>query len=389
MESPVRAIFCAFLVSFLASTAWAQPIIPAAPELAAKSWILIDASTGKVLTEYDSGLQLPPASLTKMMTSYLVFEEISSGRLSLDEEVLVSENAWIKGGTKSGGSTMFLPPNEPATVTDLLRGVIIQSGNDAAIALAEHVAGSEEAFADLMTQNAQRMGLASTNYWNSTGLPAEGHLTSAVDLSKLAQAIIVGHPEFYEMYSEKEFEYNGINQPNRNQLLWRDASVDGLKTGHTEEAGYCLVASAMRNDMRLISVVMGTTSESIRTTESQKLLTWGFRYFSTHDLYSPSDSLAEAQVWEGKTDLISMGVAEDVQLTIPRGDEAALTAEILVPEDLRAPIAEGQELGLIKVLYRGDTLFEAPLIAQNAIEQAGFFGRMWDRIRLFFTNLFA
>lgn len=385
----MRAIFCAILVSFSASIAWAQPIIPAAPDLAAKSWILIDANTGKVLTEYDSDLQLPPASLTKMMTSYLVFEEISAGRLSLNEEVLVSENAWIKGGTKSGGSTMFLPPNEPATVSDLLRGVIIQSGNDASIALAEHVAGSEEAFADLMTQNAQRMGLANTNYWNSTGLPAEGHLTSAVDLSKLAQAIVVRHPQFYKMYAEKEFEYNGINQPNRNQLLWRDASVDGLKTGHTEEAGYCLVASAMRNDMRLISVVMGTASESIRTTESQKLLTWGFRYFSTHDLYSPSDSLAEAQVWEGKTDLISMGVAEDVQLTIPRGDEAALTAEILLPEDLRAPITEGQELGLIKVLYRGETLYEAPLIAQHAIEQAGFFGRMWDRIRLFFTNLFA
>jgi len=385
----VRVIFCAILVSFLAATSWAQPIIPAAPELAAKSWILIDASTGKVLTEYDSDLQLPPASLTKLMTSYLVFEEISAGRLSLNEEVLVSENAWIKGGTKSGGSTMFLPPNEPATVSDLLRGVIIQSGNDASIALAEHVAGSEEVFADLMTQNAQRMGLASTNYWNATGLPAEGHLTSAVDLSKLAQAIIVGHPEYYEMYSEKEFEYNGIKQPNRNQLLWRDASVDGMKTGHTEEAGYCLVASAMRNDMRLISVVMGTASEAIRTTESQKLLTWGFRYFSTHDLYSPADSLAEAQVWEGKTDLVSTGVAEHVQLTIPRGDEGALAAEILLPEDLRAPISEGQELGLIKVLYRGDTLYEAPLIAQHAIEQAGFFGRMWDRIRLFFTSIFG
>ncbi len=385
----MRVIFCAILVSFLAATSWAQPIIPAAPELAAKSWILIDASTGKVLTEYDSDLQLPPASLTKLMTSYLVFEEISAGRLSLNEEVLVSENAWIKGGTKSGGSTMFLPPNEPATVSDLLRGVIIQSGNDASIALAEHVAGSEEVFADLMTQNAQRMGLASTNYWNATGLPAEGHLTSAVDLSKLAQAIIVGHPEYYEMYSEKEFEYNGIKQPNRNQLLWRDASVDGMKTGHTEEAGYCLVASAMRNDMRLISVVMGTASEAIRTTESQKLLTWGFRYFSTHDLYSPADSLAEAQVWEGKTDLVSTGVAEHVQLTIPRGDEGALAAEILLPEDLRAPISEGQELGLIKVLYRGDTLYEAPLIAQHAIEQAGFFGRMWDRIRLFFTSIFG
>ena len=385
----MRVIFFLTLLVFLSPVSWAQPIIPAAPELAAKSWILIDANTGKVLTEYNSDMQLPPASLTKLMTSYLVFEEISAGRLSLEEEVLVSENAWIKGGTKSGGSTMFLPPNEPASIIDLLRGVIIQSGNDASIALAEHVAGSEEAFADLMTQQAHRMGLASTNYWNSTGLPAEGHLTSAVDLANLAKAIIVGHPEFYSMYSEKEFEYNGIRQPNRNQLLWRDASVDGLKTGHTEEAGYCLVASALRNDMRLISVVMGTASEAVRATESQKLLTWGFRYFSSHDLYTPEDSLAEAQVWEGKTDLLSLGVAEEVQLTIPRGDEAALSAEVVLPEDLRAPIAEGQELGLIKVIYRGDTLYEAPLVAQHAVEQAGFFGRLWDRIRLFFTNIFG
>ena len=389
MDNPLRAIFLVVLFVFLSPVSWAQPIIPAAPELAAKSWILIDANTGKVLTEYNSELQLPPASLTKLMTSYLVFEEISAGRLSLDEEVLVSENAWIKGGTKSGGSTMFLPPNEPASIIDLLRGVIIQSGNDASIALAEHIAGSEEAFADLMTQQAHRMGLASTNYWNATGLPAEGHLTSAVDLANLAKAIIVGHPEFYSMYSEKEFEYNGIRQPNRNQLLWRDASVDGLKTGHTEEAGYCLVASALRNDMRLISVVMGTASEAVRATESQKLLTWGFRYFSSHDLYTPEDSLAEAQVWEGKTDLLSLGVAESVQLTIPRGDEAALSAEVVLPEDLRAPIEEGQELGLIKVVYRGDTLYEAPLVAQHAVEQAGFFGRLWDRIRLFFTNIFG
>lgn len=388
MELILRFILSLLLV-FSVSLSWAQPIIPAAPDLAASSWILIDANTGKVLTERDSELQLPPASLTKLMTAYLAFEEIDAGRLSLDEEVLVSENAWRKGGTTSGGSTMFLPPNEPATVEDLLRGIIIQSGNDASIAVAEHIAGSEEAFADLMTQQAQRMGLTSTNYWNATGLPADGHLTTAKDLSALAQAIIVDHPDHYQLYSEKEFEYNGINQPNRNQLLWRDSSVDGLKTGHTEEAGYCLVASAERNGMRLISVVMGTTSESVRTTESQKLLTWGFRYYSTHDLYSPTDSLAEAQVWEGKTKLLSLGVAEDIQLTIPRGDEAALTAEILVPEGLRAPISAGQEIGLIKVLYRGEVVHETELVAQHDIEQSGFFGRMWDRIKLFLMNIFG
>lgn len=382
-------LILSLLLVFSVSLSWAQPIIPAAPDLAARSWILIDANTGKVLTEHDSELQLPPASLTKLMTAYLVSEEIDSGRLLLDEEVLVSENAWRKGGTTSGGSTMFLPPNEPATIEDLLRGVIIQSGNDASIALAEHIAGSEEAFADLMTQNAQRMGLSSTNYWNATGLPAEGHLTTAKDLSALAQAIIRDHPDHYPLYSEKEFEYNGIKQPNRNQLLWRDSSVDGLKTGHTEEAGYCLVASAERNGMRLISVVMGTVSEAVRTSESQKLLTWGFRYYSTHDLYSTTDSLAEAQVWEGKSKLLSLGVAEGIQLTIPRGDEAALTAEVLVPEGLKAPISAGQEIGLIKVLYRGDVVHETQLVAQHDIEQAGFFGRLWDRVKLFFINIFG
>ena len=389
MELILRTILSLLLVLFVSLPAWAQPIIPAAPELAAKSWILIDANTGKVLTEHDSGLQLPPASLTKLMTAYLVLEEIDVGRLSLDEEVLVSENAWRKGGTTSGGSTMFLPPNEPATIEDLLRGVIIQSGNDASIALAEHIAGSEEAFADLMTQQAQRMGLSSTNYWNATGLPADGHLTTAKDLATLAQAIIRDHPNQYSIYSEKEFEYNGIKQPNRNQWLWRDASVDGLKTGHTEEAGYCLVASAERNGMRLISVVMGTVSESVRTTESQKILTWGFRYYSTHDLYSSTDGLAEAQVWEGKTKLLSLGVAEDIKLTIPRGDEAALTAEVQIPDDLRAPIIAGQEVGLIKVLYRGEVVHEASLVAQHNVEQSGFFGRLWDRIKLFFMNIFG
>lgn len=388
-EPTLRLLLSLILAVSVQSISWAQPIIPAAPDLAARSWILIDANTGKVLTEHDSELQLPPASLTKMMTAYLAFEEVDSGRLSLDEEVLVSENAWRKGGATSGGSTMFLPPNEPAAVEDILRGIIIQSGNDASIAIAEHIAGSEEAFADLMTQNAQRMGLASTSYWNATGLPAEGHLTTAKDLSALAQAIISEHPEHYQLYSEKEFEYNGIRQPNRNQLLWRDASVDGLKTGHTEEAGYCLVASAERNGMRLISVVMGTTSEAVRATESQKLLTWGFRYFSTHNLYSSADSLAEAQVWEGKSKLLSLGVADSVQLTIPRGDEGALSAEVSIPGDLRAPIEAGDEVGSIKVLYRGDVLLEAPLVAQHEIEQASFFGRLWDRIKLFFMNIFG
>lgn len=290
----------AFALLIATTCAYAQPIIPSAPQIDAKAWILIDAATGTVLTEHNADEMLPPASLTKMMTAYIVSDEIEAGRLSESEEVLVSVNAWEKGGAKSGGSTMFLAPNSRVPVIDLMRGVIIQSGNDASIVLAEHLAGSEEGFADVMNQRAQQLGLTSTQFRNATGLPDEGHYTTARDLSTLAAAMIENHPEHYAIYAEKEYEYNGIKQPNRNQLLWRDSSVDGMKTGHTEEAGYCLVASAERSGMRLISVVMGTDSMNARTSESQKLLTWGFRSYMTYDAYSAEDVLTTADVWKGK-----------------------------------------------------------------------------------------
>ena len=369
--------------------AQAQPIIPAAPDLAAKAWILMDAETGEVLTESASGEVLAPASLTKLMTAYLAFEELSHGRMTLNDDVLVSANAWEKGGAASGGSTMFLPPNQTALVSDLLRGVIIQSGNDASIALAEHIAGSEDAFADLMTQTAQRMGLEESCFLNSTGLPAPGHVTSARDMALLAQAIIRDHANYYSIYSEKEFEYNGIKQPNRNSLLWRDASVDGLKTGHTAEAGYCLVSSAVRGDMRLIAVVMGTSSEEVRANESQKLLTWGFRYYATHPLFSADDVLATETVWEGAADLVPLGLQQAMVLTIPRGDAAALNAEIQLPDRLKAPIMAGDVVGTVRISYRGELLREEPLVAKIDVAQDGLFGRLWDRIRYFFMTLFG
>lgn len=367
----------------------AQPIIPSSPELAAKSWILLDAETGEVLAEHAADELLEPASLTKMMTVYIVSEEIESGRMSEDEEVNISVNAWQKGGTTSGGSTMFLSPDTQVEVIDLLRGVIIQSGNDASIALAEHVAGSEESFAEVMNTQALRLGMTHTHFENSTGWPAEGHLTTARDMAILARAVVRDHPDHYSLYAEREFEYAGINQPNRNELLWRDASVDGIKTGHTESAGYCLVASAERDGMRLISVVLGTDSMQARAVESQKLLTWGFRYYNTQQFYSAGDQMTEQQVWKGQSEVLSIGVGEDVFLTIPRGDSQALEAEIAVEPILQAPISLGQEVGRMKIIYRGETLRELPLVAQQEVEPAGFFGRLWDGLVLFVMQLFG
>lgn len=379
-----------FLLFFsLPPVVLAQPLIPAAPELAATAWLLMDTKTGRVLAEHNADEILPPASLTKMMTGYIVSEEIKAGRLKESDMVRVSENAWVKGGTKSGGSTMFLPPNEDASVIDLMRGVIIQSGNDAAIALAEHIAGDEQAFADIMNQQAIILGMTNTHFVNSTGWPDEAHLTTARDLAKLATAIIEDHPEHYDIYSEKEFEYNGITQPNRNQLLWRDSSIDGLKTGHTEAAGYCLVASGQRNGMRLVSVVMGARSEQARATESQKLLSWGFRYYMTHKLYGADSVLTTERIWKGKSDTVDLGVNEEVYLTIPRGAEELLDANISVGNNLQAPLAAGDQVGTLSISYEGEEILTQPLVAKTEVEQAGFFARLWDGLKLFMMKLFG
>lgn len=367
----------------------AQPIIPAAPELAAKAWLLMDSKTGVVLAEHNADEILPPASLTKMMTAYIASEQVANGRLKEDDLVRVSVNAWEKGGTKSGGSTMFLPPNKDASVIDLLRGVIIQSGNDAAIALAEHIAGDEDTFADVMNQQAILLGMTNTNFANSTGLPDAEHMTTARDLALLATAVIEHHPEHYSIYAEKEFEYNGISQPNRNQLLWRDSSIDGLKTGHTEEAGYCLVASGKRNSMRLVSVVMGTRSMQARATESQKLLSWGFRYYMTHRLYGAEDVLATEQVWKGREDSVELGVFDEIYLTIPRGAEDLLEANLSIESVLQAPLEEGQQVGSLSINYEGEQMVDKPLVVKESVEAAGFFSRLWDGIKLFIMKLFG
>lgn len=368
-----------FLLSFAAS-AHGKILMPAPPTLAANAWILIDANTGKVLIENNADQQLPPASLTKIMTSYLVASDIASDKIKEDDQVPISVTAWKKGGSK-----MWVREGTSVSVIDLLRGVIIQSGNDASIALAEHLAGSEGAFSDVMNQQAALLGMSGTYYSNATGWPDEGHLTTARDLALLSRALIQDHPHYYKIYSEKYFKYNGINQPNRNRLLWRDRSVDGLKTGHTEEAGYCLVASAVRNGTRLISVVMGASTEESRAQESQKLLAYGFRYYETGKIYSAGDIVEEdVRVWYGAENKVNLIVPEDVYLTIPKGSQKDLNAKILLDEMIEAPIFEKQEIARISISLEGEQLLELPVSAQRAIDEASLFMRLWDAIEIWF-----
>lgn len=359
-------------------------LIPAPPQVSASSYILLDATSGEVIIEHDSHVQLPPASLTKMMTAYIVENEVSQENIHLYDEVPISVKAW-----RTGGSKMFVKEGSKVVLEDLLKGVIIQSGNDASIALAEFVAGSEEAFADIMNQQAVLLGMTDSNFKNATGLPSEGHHSTASDLAALALAIIKDFPDQYPLYSEKYFTYNNIRQPNRNRLLWRDKSVDGLKTGHTEEAGYCLVASAKRNDMRLISVVMGTSSENARAKETQKLLNYGFRYYQTHTLYTAGQSISESQVWGGAIDQVELGLANEVIVTIPRGHKSELEAEISVNDIIQAPVNVGEEFGRLIVKLDDKIIVDEPLVALGPVPEGGLFKRIWDMIKLFFIGLFA
>ncbi|MAR91464.1 MAG: serine-type D-Ala-D-Ala carboxypeptidase [Pseudomonadales bacterium] len=373
-------LLCLFIST---STLAAAPIIPAPPNLAAKSWLLMDAKTGHVITEYNADQRLPPASLTKMMTTYIASEQLQSGNIRYDDMVRISEKAWRKGGSK-----MYIREGTEVKLEDLMRGIIIQSGNDASIALAEYIAGSEDAFADLMNQTAYSLGMNSSHFVNATGWPADNHYTTARDLAILARATVEDHPEDYAMYAEKEFTYNNIRQPNRNSLLWLDDSVDGIKTGHTEAAGYCLVASAERDNMRLISVVMGTDSEKARAAESQKLLTYGFRFYETVNSFDAGEELLQAEIWKGAGDQISLGTADAIWLTIPRGTANAIEAELEVPELLEAPVTEGQEIGTITLTLNGDTLARQPLVALEAVEEGGLFKRLWHWLVLTIKGLF-
>lgn len=362
----------------------ANPLIPAAPQISAKAFLLIDADSGDILVSENPDETLPPASLTKMMTSYIATHELDKGNISESDKVRVSIKAW-----KTPGSRMFIKEGTSVAVEDLLRGIIIQSGNDASVAMAEFIAGSEDAFADLMNQHASLLGMSNTHFMNATGLPAQHHYTTAGDLAKLARAIIVDHPNYYPMYSEQAFTYNGIRQPNRNKLLWRDKSVDGLKTGHTEEAGYCLVASAERGGMRLIAVVLGTKSEEARATETQKLLTYGFRYYETRKLYSAGEVLEEAKVWGGAADKVNLGVSEDIFITVPRGQYSSLLASMEVDEHITAGVETGQEFGKVQVKLQEQVVLDQPLVALEAVEPGGFFKRLWDQLVLFFVKLFS
>jgi serine-type D-Ala-D-Ala carboxypeptidase (penicillin-binding protein 5/6) len=370
--------------SFVGGSVFASPsLIPAPPQLSASSYILMDAYTGDVLVEHNADEALPPASLTKLMTAYIVEYELARGNLSIDDKVTVSEKAW-----RMEGSRMFIREGTQVSVEDLLRGIIIQSGNDASVAAAEYIAGSESAFADLMNQHAQLLGMTNTHFVNSTGFPADDHYSSAHDLAKISRATILQFPENYTMYAEKEFTYNNIRQPNRNRLLWRDKTVDGLKTGHTEAAGYCLAASAVRNGTRLITVVMGTKSDEARAAEAQKLLDYGFRYYETRKLYSRGQVVNNARVWGGNQSSVKVGFAEDVLVTMPRQQGESIPATLDMKKELIAPIAVGDVLGNIIVGTEGNVLLERPVVALEAVEEGGFFKRIFDKIKLFFMNLF-
>lgn len=375
------------LTLLLLTASWAvsaQSITPAAPQLAAEGYLLIDADTGHVIVEFNSEQRLPPASLTKIMTSYIISVELKQGTVSLEEEVDISVKAW-----RTGGSRMFVREGTKVTVNDLKRGIIIQSGNDASVAMAERIAGSEDAFADLMNQHAARLGMNDTNFMNATGLPHENHYTTAADLAKITNALIRDFPEDYKIYSEKYFTYNDIKQPNRNTLLWRDKTVDGVKTGHTEAAGYCLVASAKRDDMRLISVVMGADSEESRAIETQKLLTYGFRYFETVRLYDAGETLKTVRVWGGENPSVDLGVANDIVITVPHGSRKNLDASMDLQKIVRAPLRAGETFGTLKIM-NGDVLVkEVPLVANTDAAEGGFFKRLWDGISLFFAKLFS
>jgi D-alanyl-D-alanine carboxypeptidase (penicillin-binding protein 5/6) len=351
---------------------------PPPPSVKGTAWLLLDDASGQILAGENTDARVEPASITKVMTSYVVSAEIRNGKLSVDDEVTISENAWRGGGGGTDGSTSFLPLNSKVQLGELLRGMIIQSGNDASIALAEHVAGSEEAFAALMNAYAQRLGLQHTHFVNSHGLSAPEHYTTAHDIARLSRALIRDFPEDYAAYSQKELTINGIRQYNRNSLLWKDESVDGIKTGHHSAAGYCLAASAQRGDQRLISVVMGSSSEKQRAEDSHALLNWGFRFFETHAVYAAGATVAQPELWKGETETLALGLSEALRVTVPRGRYDQLSASMDLPGQLVAPIARGQTIGTLRLSLDGNIVAERPLIALAEAPEGGFFKRISD-----------
>ena len=381
LNNPTFSLLTVFTLLFLfISTANATVPIPAAPKVAAKNYILVDANSGRVLAEKEADVQVEPASITKLMTSYVIYNEFEAGRLSMDDMVTISEKAW-----RMGGSRMYVEVDKQVSVHDLMKGLIIQSGNDATVALAEHIAGTERAFVDLMNQYAAKLGMTNTLFLNSTGWPAEGHLTSARDISKLALAVIQEFPEHYAWYKEKVFTYNNIKQYNRNKLLWSDDSVDGIKTGHTESAGYCLVASAVRSDMRLISVVLNTDSEKTRASVSQSLLNYGFRFFETHKLYAAGEVLNRSRVWKGDSEKVSLGLLKDLYITIPRGSYKQLEAVMDVDANIVAPLDKGSQHGAVRVNLAEEEMLHTPLVALESVGEGSMFQIAKDHILQLFN----
>ena len=363
-------------------SATSQPITtPAPPTLAAESYILMDFLSDTLIAEKDIDKKVEPASITKMMTAYVVFTELKNGNLRTDDLIRVSEKAW-----RTGGSKMFIEVNKTVSVSDLLKGMIIQSGNDACIAFAEHIAGTEETFTDLMNQYAKKLGMKNSHFTNSTGLPSEGHYITARDAAILAKAIIVDFPEYFPLFSEKEFTFNEITQHNRNTLLWRDPSVDGFKTGHTESAGYCLVSSAKRNGMRLIAVVMGTESQKARADESQNLLNYGFRFYETNLLFKANEKRVNVEVWKGVEEDVNLGLQEDLFITIPKGEYKNLQAKVDVPNFLIAPIGKSSTIGTLNINLHDKVISSKPLVALDAVNKGGWWTRTTDSIGLWFKD---
>ena len=370
----------------LPSFSYAATVLSAPPELNNKSYVLMDYETGQILAAKNENEKLAPASMTKMMTSYIIEQKLLKGELTEDEQVRMNESAWCRGSSTE--SCMYVPLNGTATVLEMLRGIIIQSGNDASKAMAEHIAGNEGTFAHMMNQEAKRVGMVNTHFINSTGMPAEGHYSTAKDMAVLAQHIIKDSSKYYPIYSEKEFTFNGIKQGNRNALLYTDPSVDGLKTGHTEEAGYCLTTSSKRGPMRLISVIFGTPSMNERASQTRTLLAWGFANFETANVQPANQVLAKAKVWFGKEDDVQIGLAENFNVTMPKGQADKIKTQLVVQPKLNAPLAKGQVVGKLVASLDGKVIAEKPLVALKPVEEAGFFARMIDHIKQFLSNLF-
>lgn len=351
-----------------------------APTLGAKAWLSLDVNSGQIIAAHNVDERIEPASLTKLMTAYLVFQALEAGRLSLDQDVLVSEKAW-----RTEGSRMFLNPNTQVTVHELLQGLIVQSGNDATVVLAESVSGSEEAFAALMNEEAKRQGLTNTHFENGSGLPHPDHLTSVRDLATLAKNLVSDFPQYVHYYSQKEYLYNKINQPNRNRLLWLDTTVDGLKTGHTKSAGYGLITTALRDGRRVLTVVTGTASDAARTEDSLKLLNWSYQNFDTVELYKPAEPIVTARIWEGESENVGLGIKDSVWVTVPRGRANDITPVAHYTQPLMAPVAQDQQVGSVTFSLEDYTLADVPLLALENVPQAGFVGRMVDKVRMLFN----